>query len=199
MSATAHRLQSEQETIGVAPSNVRRLRQNKRSQTNITAVLITDQYTSKTEIRNLSVTGAGIRCTGPVKQGAQVTVELPDGRRLLTLVRWHRMGFCGIEFLEALAEDDVLFAGIASANLVPANRFPCPADEQGRRQVVAVPVGSATPPPESMIKKAFRPFFVMASRQRSRITAYNLSKRQQREKRMVERACRKQGFSWLVD
>lgn len=66
-----------------------------------------------TVIDDLSRGGAGLDGAIGIYANDPVEIELPDGRRLPGLVAWWLTGSCGVRFLEPLAADDPLLAGLA--------------------------------------------------------------------------------------
>ena len=183
---TAFEIDSQQQS-----SNVRKLRTSVRRKVNIRALAKWQSTFVPIEVRNISQGGAGLRIRASIAAGAHLLVAMPDGRQISGRVRWSRLGFCGIEFEQPLAGDDELFG-----ELKP--REPLGAD-LAAASIVAFP--ARNPSGGDAARSRSEPVRDRGPFQSALEGLQKLCKaggNRQRDK-LVERACRKQGFSWLAD
>lgn len=184
------------ETIGSFPNaTVRRLRAVPRLPANIPAQLKSDRWVQPVEVRNISLTGAGLRGAFDARPGETLTILLQDGRTLSAEVRWSRMGFCGLQFVTALRVDDPLFEGrmLARARSIQTG---------ATAQIISVHSSASDPalPAASMLSVASSPVEVQTTeRPISFFNSVFLTALKAMSPRRLERSCRKQGFAWLVD
>lgn len=172
--------------------NVRRLRALPRVQTSIHAMLVCGPRFVPIEIRNLSQGGAGLRLGPSLKLGDGVIVHFPDGRAIAGTMVWSRLGFGGIEFSKKLDCDDELLGSISrrkSAKETAALQRLMIGERPGRSQTQRFMAGQLGKLVTALSR--FSTTFVRPFKSRT------LRRRIQRERAMIEVACRKQGFSWL--
>jgi hypothetical protein len=66
-------------------------------------------------VENATVAGLGLASAVGVKEGAELSVHLPDGRTVTGLVRWARSGKLGVRLLKPLqSEDPLLCSGVCT-------------------------------------------------------------------------------------
>lgn len=167
------------EASGARENNVRRLRLLARTRTNIAAVASTADNCFPVTIRNLARGGAGLRISGHAVVGDVWCLHLPGGPRVTGTIRWHRLGFCGIEFDREITVGAVI--GPDGDGNTPAVRR------------------DATSGPAKVIRDRLDAIVSASNSFAAKISAARLRRQLGRESRVVERACRKQGYSWLTD
>ncbi len=177
---------------------VRRLRASQRITTRVQALLKCERWTQSVEIRNISQTGAGLRGGHDMRWGEALTLQLSDGRMLLAEVQWCRMGFCGIKFDAPLSINDPIFGG----KLIKAKYQ---SSSQDQSIIIAMPGLSAGATQWANIGSRGSETWAKVFRQTvpndsfiRRMMSYFFPNSRDVEIKMVERACRKQGFSWLA-
>jgi hypothetical protein len=62
-------------------------------------------------IENATATGLGLTSSLVVKVGAEIGVQLPDGRFVIGIIRWVNSGKLGVRLMEPLSPDDPLLSG----------------------------------------------------------------------------------------
>jgi hypothetical protein len=62
-------------------------------------------------IENVTPTGLGLSCSMTVEAGAEVVVQISDGRSLVGTVQWGKSGKLGVRLTEPLSPDDLLLTG----------------------------------------------------------------------------------------
>ena len=181
------------------PLNVRRLRFHGRIEVSIRARVLVDGVRLPVEIRNISRSGAGIRGSLRLPLDGVLSLELPDGRSISALLRWSRSGFFGVQFVECLSQSDPLFengmetsarcdAPGQSAAVVPFPNQQTSDAERNRPEVAAswaLLVTKTAWGQLGRLRRILRPAGPPVARERPPV--------------MLERACRKQGFSWLSE
>lgn len=191
---------STSETPGEdATSNVRQLRLLARKKTTIAAFATCDGTIFPIEIRNISIGGAGIQLGRAVPNKATLSIHLATGRTIAAVIIWMRFGFCGAEFETPLAEDDELLMAASTARpgaqerMVAAELTP----DSSSAELASGPVSlSATNKRLGFIQDAVQSASVALA------TAIQVARQElgcNRHQRMIEQACRKQGYAWLVD
>ena len=194
LTPAAHR--STDITIGSLPdATIRRLRAARRLAANIPAQLKSERWVQPVEVRNISLTGAGLRGAFDARPGETLTILLQDGRALQAEVRWSRAGFCGLQFTSPLRVDDPVFDGrmLACTRTMPGGNSAQIIPVHGSasdQQLPAAPMLSVAPLPSTR---------QLDQRSMSIINSVFLTALKAMSQRRLERSCRKQGFAWLVD
>jgi hypothetical protein len=62
-------------------------------------------------IENATPTGLGLSCSLTVEAGAEIGVQISDGRSLVGIVQWGKSGKLGVRLTEPLSPDDLLLTG----------------------------------------------------------------------------------------
>ena len=88
------------ETNVIAFTNVRRLRLHARHRVQIPVVASSGGTIFHAEIKDLSLTGAGVLVHRSIKPGELVELHFVGGLKINCHARWQKMGFCGLEFTE---------------------------------------------------------------------------------------------------
>lgn len=187
---------------GIAPSDdpkIRVLRARRRISTQIKAELLTASGCQPTVICDVSQFGAGLVGSHDVKKGEFVAIKLLGGRIVHGCVRWHRGNRCGIAFFEPLADDATLIgdadrtarvglkdAQADSSNLAPTARLD-PLARTALRHLWSQSI---------VAQEALRNTF---QKLRGRLRELRAQRHQTWHDRAIERACREQGFAWLVE
>jgi len=181
-----------------AKGNVRVLRVWRRSQTNTNIQYKTETLCQAAVIRDISRYGAGLTGSFEVVRKDFVTIQFADGRSIPARVRWHRGVFCGVSFLEPLPAGDPLLAGQGD---IATSR-------QGR--IAPAPIASAPTERYAWARQISRQLgllLMFAGQIASRCLLSSRSPKftgqghgtSSREAEMFARACRKQGFAWLIE
>lgn len=162
--------------------NVRRLRLEQRSRVSIPALAITSKGAFTAEIRNVSQRGCGVYVSREVNAGDAIRLVTQSGDESSGRVRWARLCFCGVEFDEPRCID----AGNLHA-----------------WQATAIPTASYTVGMRSsrsdFMRSVSRVLTGLIRLVRLECAAASMRAGRRRSQKEVERACRKQGFSWLAE
>ena len=172
-------------------SNVRKLRIYARRKVIIHALAKWQSAFVPIEVRNISRGGAGLRIQACIAAGIPLVVAMPSGRQISGRVRWSRQGFCGIEFEQPLSHDDELLGESEPHEPMGA--------DFAAASIVAFPVSG----PSGGVKDTARGVRA-AGRGLLQTALEGLQKvcrtsGRRRRETLMEKACRKQGFSWLID
>jgi PilZ domain len=182
------------ETPQQEKTNIRRLRLLKRQRVQLAALAETAEGHVAVEIKNISQTGAGLLATAHFARNEEILLHLPGGRELRAHVRWRRLGFCGVEFDAPLAFDDPVLPGL-SPRVGASDQVWTP----------AAPERTLTPqfPALQTIVRAHnrarRTLALPAGRLHTWLKARSIWRELRRHQRLIEAACRKQGFAWLTE
>lgn len=159
-------------------SNVRKLRVWKRREVSVAAHVVSGQSSLPITISDVSVMGVGFRGQTGLADWTAIEVRLPDGRSLPGTLVWAHNGRGGIELETPLEADDPLFGQFDDAPRARLQYQGMKADTEG----VSF----------SMIRAAWQRLTSAAGQSPTSTPGAHSQK-------SVERACRKQGFSWTTD
>lgn len=173
---------------------IRVLRAKRRTSTQIDADLVSASGCQATIVCNVSRYGAGLVGIHGVRKSEIVALRLLGGQIIHGNVRWHRGNRCGIAFLEPLADNSQLMieAGLTLSSAVPkiAVRLPQLFAAPHSIKSVAAWLRSILKAPLAM--KSFRMLRALSPDLRSHL-------HRKSPDRAMQRACREQGFAWLID
>ncbi len=179
--------------------NVRRLRVHPRVRTDISAVMIAGSEIYPVRIRNISQGGAGIQTADHHEIGHKVTLHLLDGRVFRATVRWSRFGFCGVEFDMLLDSGDVVLGWpfeprlpSTAPNTVHGGSAEPTGKERGLIKSSWLPRNGRPPIAWRRLRRAVRNAAAKWETLGFRI-------RLLRQLAMTKRACREEGYGWLLD
>ena len=163
-----------------AQSKIRVLRVWRRAKTHMDAELLIDDECRPIVICDVSKFGVGIVGAHDARIGQPVCVQLADGRKLAARVRWRLGDRCGLALTTPLAESDPLISGMQS----PPRPGPA-------KSIVSVSDHLIT----AAITTGRKAVLFLGGWLRQR----NAERRKTGTARLIERACREQGFSWLAE
>lgn len=158
--------------------NVRKLRVWKRREVSVSAHVVSGNSSLPITISDVSVMGVGFRGQTGLADWTAIEVRLPDGRSLPGTLVWSHNGRGGIELETPLEADDPLFGQLDDGPRKRIQYQGMKADTEG----VSF----------SMIRAAWQ-------RLTSATGQSPTSTPGAQSQKSVERACRKQGFSWMTD
>lgn len=181
-----------------AGPNVRLLRRWRRVSVRVPASVRSALGLQSATIVDISRYGAGLSTRMGLKLGDMITIELGSGRAIDAEVRWCSGDRMGVLFIQPLAVDDDLLpveARQSDTEASPATGAAASTDQAS---------GAQPPPQLKDVLHDIAAMQVAASRHAVRaISGWMAGKKQARidrnQAKVIERACRKQGFAWLVD
>jgi hypothetical protein len=179
--------------------NIRVLRVWRRALTRISVEFITEQGCQTGVIRNISHQGAGLTGCFDGCRGDVVTLHFNDGRLIPAQVRWHRGYYCGVSFLEPLANDDPLLKGLVATAPAPQQVQIAPATGASlqvklRDWVLGMAIRLLR---QLKMSRQSAVQFLADGRKHKMVGDVHVV--QSRDAKMLARACRKQGYAWLVE
>jgi hypothetical protein len=178
-----------------ADTKVRQLRRSPRARVDL-AVRIADQRGDLSgRMIDISRTGAGIAVSHAYLPGDSLRLELNSGRMIDASVRWSAPGRLGVRFVETLASEDPLLAGLDAVapalQKLTVNKAVLSSRASSPPSLAAVIARMAT-----RHGRAFRASYRDLLDWRQVRLAQRVARR---DSKMIERACREQGSGWLVD
>lgn len=147
-------------------------------------------------VHDISPYGVGLTGQFDLTTRDETSIRFADGRILFASVRWIRFDSCGISFVRPLDDNDPLL----EASAVHFRSWFAGGPVTGRSKLQ-----NAMVLPQIFVRSAK---LVVATARRlrgclsgtvDRLGQRRKDARAQRDNRMLSRACRKQGFAWLVD
>jgi hypothetical protein len=180
-------------------TNVRVLRVWRRSPTHINVELLSPAGRQPGVIQNISRYGAGLTGAFDVSRKDRATLRLSDGRVILVHLRWRIGDRCGLSFIHPLESNDPLLGDARSKS--QSWRHTKPSERFGQTKLQSVGGFKSTiffliVGLVKSVEQVSRSFLWARNH---RAEQRHVKAKQLRNMRMLERACRKQGFSWLVD
>ena len=174
---------------------IRVLRARRRISVQLDAELLSEGRCQSTLVCDVSRYGAGLAGVLNVRKGEFVALKLPGGQIIQGNVRWHRGNRCGIAFFEPLAEDAPVMVAAGMEAL-------CTSRETTVTPKDVAPISLSTG--QSLLSYLCSAFAVARLSNVSRELAVLLrtlrsKANRTRDDRVMERACRRQGFAWLTD
>ncbi len=174
---------------------IRVLRARRRISVQLDAELLSKGRCQSTLVCDVSRYGVGLTGIQSVKKGEFVALKLPGGQIIHGNVRWHRGNRCGIAFFEPLAEDAPLMVAARMEAL-------CTSRETTVTPNDVAPISLSTR--HSLQSWLCSVFAVAKLSNVSRGLAVLLrtlrsEANRTHDDRVIERACRRQGFAWLTD
>ena len=176
-------------------AKIRVLRARRRISVQLDAELLSEGRCQSTIVCDVSRYGAGLAGVLNVRKGEFVALRLPGGQIIQGNVRWHHGNRCGIAFFEPLAEDAPLMVAAGIKALCTS------------RETTVTPkdVAPISLPTRQSLRLWLCSVFAVAwlsnvSRELAVLlrTLRSEANRTQ-DDRVMERACRRQGFAWLTD
>lgn len=183
----------------IADPKVRMLRGWRRTLVRHAAIVVSGGRRHDALVLDVSRFGAGLCLGHGLHPGDSLTIELISGRRIEASVRWTVGDNLGVVFFEPLLADDELLStsGHCSAVETSLRGDASRSVTDGRHAASLPPLGlrEVLRLIYAQHEAAWRQIALSIS-ERYRQRRGDRDRRRQRE--MLERACRKQGFSWLA-
>ena len=187
----------------IADPRVRMLRGWRRTPVRLEAEIATDAKRYAARVVDIARSGAGLLADHDLRPGDLLTIEL-QSRRLAASVRWTGGKRVGVEFAEPLAADDALLKLCVSAGIVDTTGLGASSPDSANSSANSKHIEVLPEPGFRAVLRSIYEQHSSAWQQTARtlfgwLASMRGDRNRGRQHELVERACRKQGFSWLVD